>query len=102
MADENKTIESDQDQTHLQQVGEFFHNLPESVHEAFARHRNSAFHKHPFFFSTIGLLGLVATWQGFEDIVERISYFDAHPGSLLIIGLIILLLTGRLYRQMDQ
>ncbi|MEX2369020.1 MAG: hypothetical protein WD552_01340 [Candidatus Paceibacterota bacterium] len=101
MADEDKKLE-DIDESNLHQVGDFFHNLPESVHEAFARHRRSAFQKHPFFFSTLGLLGLVATWQGFDDVMERIGYFDAHPGSLLIIGLIILLLTGRLYRQLDR
>lgn len=83
-------------------VSDFMHNIPSSVHEVFRRHRRTAFEKHPFFFSTLGLLGLVATWQGFDDVIERIDYFDANPGSLLIIGLVILLMTGRLYRQMDK
>lgn len=83
-------------------VEKLMHGIPESVHEVFRRHRRSAFEKHPFFFSTLGLLGVVATWQGFSDIIERIEYFNNHPGALLVIGLIILLLTGRLYRQMDQ
>jgi hypothetical protein len=88
---------------HLEhRIGDIFHNIPESVHDAFARHRRTAFEQHPFFFSTLGLLGLVATWQGFADVLERINFFDLYPGSLLIIGLIILLLTGRLYRQLDR
>jgi hypothetical protein len=102
MAEKKEEQKETIEESHLEQIGGFFHNLPESVHEAFARHRQSAFQKHPFFFSTIGLLGLVATWQGFDDVMERVRYFDAYPGSLLIAGLIILLLTGRLYRQMDR
>lgn len=78
------------------------HDIPESVHELFRRHRRTAFEKHPFFFSTLGLLGLVATWQGFDHVISQIDYFTENPGTLLIIGLAILLFTGRLYRQMDD
>ena len=83
-------------------VFDLMHNVPESVHEVFKRHRRTAFERHPFLFSTLGLFGLVATWQGFDDIVERIDYFDAYPSVLLGIGLLILLFTGRLYRHLDQ
>lgn len=83
-------------------VWKFMHDIPESVHEVFKRHRRTAFERHPFLFSTLGLFGLVATWQGFDDIVERIDYFDAYPSVLLGIGLLILLFTGRLYRHLDQ
>lgn len=106
--EENESTEENLEESHSylnqleHRVGELMHSIPESVHEVFRRHRRSAFEKHPFFFSTLGLLGVVATWQGFDDIIERVEFFDANPGSLLIIGLIILLLTGRLYRQMDR
>lgn len=84
-------------------VWEFMHDVPESVHEVFKRHRRTAFERHPFLFSTLGLFGLVATWQGFDDIVERhLHIFDTYPSLLLGIGLLILLFTGRLYRHLDQ
>lgn len=83
-------------------VWRFMHDVPESVHEVFKRHRRTAFERHPFLFSTLGLFGLVATWQGFDDIVSRIQFFDAYPSVLLGVGLIILLFTGRLYRHLDQ
>lgn len=83
-------------------IGHLMHDIPESVHEVFRRHRRSAFQKHPFFFSTLGLLGLVATWQGFDHVIAQIDYFAENPGTLLIIGLAILLFTGRLYRQLDR
>ncbi|MEX2514951.1 MAG: hypothetical protein WD335_02355 [Candidatus Paceibacterota bacterium] len=83
-------------------VADLMHDIPESVHEVFRRHRRTAFEKHPFFFSTLGLFGLVATWQGFADVIQQIDFFKDNPGLLLIIGLAVLLFTGRLYRQMDQ
>mgnify|MGYP006306900649 CR=1 FL=1 len=83
-------------------VFNFMHDVPEAVHEVFKRHRRTAFERHPFLFSTLGLFGLVATWQGFDDIVERIQFFDTYPSVLLGAGLIILLFTGRLYRHLDQ
>lgn len=85
-----------------ERVSEFMHDVPQSVHQVFQRHRRTAFERHPFIFSTLGLFGLVATWQGFDDLVGRIAFFNAHPSALLGIGLLILLMTGRLYRHLDQ
>ncbi len=105
--EQNKEDKNPSDDTgfinHLEdRVSSLMHDIPESVHEVFRRHRRSAFEKHPFLFSTLGLLGLVATWQGFADVIEKITFFDMYPGSLLTIGLVILLLTGRLYREIDN
>lgn len=83
-------------------IYEIFHDIPETVHKAFERHRRTAFERHPFFFSTFGLFGLVATWHGFEEVVEQIEIFETYPGLLLGIGLLVLLITGRLYRQLDR
>jgi len=83
-------------------VYELMHDIPETVHDVFRRHRRTAFERHPFLFSTLGLFGLVATWQGFEDIIERVELLRTYPSIMLGAGLIILLFTGRLYRHLDQ
>lgn len=85
-----------------EQVVSFFQDIPDTVHEAFRRHRRTVFERHPFLFSTLGLFGLVAVWQGFDDLIERVQLFDQYPSLLLGAGLIILLLTGRLYRHLDE
>jgi len=82
-------------------VSQLMHNVPQVIHDVFQRHRRTAFERHPFLFSTLGLLGLVITWQAMDDIIEKFAYFDKNPEILLIIGLAILLCTGRLYRQLD-
>jgi hypothetical protein len=83
-------------------VYELMHDVPEAVHDVFRRHRRTAFERHPFLFSTLGLFGLVATWQGFEDIIERVELLRTYPSIVLGAGLIILLFTGRLYRHLDD
>jgi len=83
-------------------VLELMRDVPETVHDVFRRHRRTAFERHPFLFSTLGLFGLVATWQGFEDIIERIEFLRTYPSVMLAAGLIVLLFTGRLYRHLDD
>jgi len=85
-----------------ERVYEFMHDVPQAVHNVFKRHRRTAFERHPFLFSTLGLFGLVATWQGFEDIIERIEFLRTYPSVLLGVGLLVLLFTGRLYRHLDD
>ncbi len=85
-----------------ERVASFLHDIPDTVHEAFRRHRRTAFERHPLLFSTLGLLGVVATWHGFEGLLERSEYFSENPEVLLMLGFIVLATTGRLYRSMDE
>jgi hypothetical protein len=45
--------------------------------------------------------GLVAVLYGFEKLIDRISFFVNYPYVLLVIGLVILWLTGTVYKKLN-
>lgn len=62
--------------------------------------RNSAFRRHPLLFALLGTFGVVATFYGFQHILEDIPLLANHPYIALIVGLLILLATGKLYKKL--
>ena len=62
----------------------------------------NAFAKYPITFSLLVLFGVVAVMHGFEGLVIQVPFFVLHPGVLFLIGLIILILTGTLYKRLNK
>lgn len=62
--------------------------------------KDSAFARFPLAFTLLGTFGLVATLYGFEGIIDSTPLGD-EPLSILCIGLLILLVTGTLYKKLD-
>lgn len=62
--------------------------------------RDSAFSRFPFLFVFLSTFGLVATLYGFEKLIDRIDYFQKYPEMVLVVGLVILLITGTLYKKL--
>lgn len=60
------------------------------------------FAQYPLLFSFLILFGSIATLKGFESIIFRIPLFDDYPTLLFIIGVLILLFTGSLYKTLQK
>jgi len=45
--------------------------------------------------------GLVATFYGFEKIIDQITFFTENPQMILVVGVTILVATGALYKKLD-
>lgn len=67
-----------------------------SEHEAEWQRKFNAI---PILAPVLGAFGLVATFYGFEKILDQ-TYLVDHPWLLLAIGLLILLFTGVFYRKL--
>lgn len=63
--------------------------------------RDSAFTRFPLAFVFLSTFGLVATFYGFEKVIDRIPFFVENPQMILITGATILLLTGALYKKLS-
>ena len=66
------------------------------------KEREVAFKRFPFLFTLLGSFGLVATFYGFEGLIDQVPFFNNNPVLILITGLIILLLTGGLYKKLGE
>lgn len=63
--------------------------------------RDSSFSRFPVMFVLLSTFGLVATFYGFEKVLDQIPIFIEHPLYILFTGLIILSLTGTLYKKLN-
>lgn len=80
------------------------HRLTESEKRIVARlksERQRVFDRFPLLFTLLGSFGLVATFYGFERIIDRVDAFSENPVILLATGLSLLILTGSLYKYLQ-
>lgn len=62
------------------------------------REARKASRRYPITFALLSLFGFAAVLNGFEGLVAKNVYLSERPGFVLIAGLVILLLTGTLYK----
>lgn len=80
------------------------HFLGATAHEAertLLEYRKTAFQRFPILFAVLGLFGSVTTVFGVEQALLRIPFFAQHPFLTLMIGLLILVCTGALYKRLS-
>ncbi len=71
-----------------------------AVLHSFDRTRQGAVQRFPLLFTLLGAFGLVATFYGFEGIIDNIDFLADRPVTLLAVGVITLMLTGSLYKKL--
>jgi hypothetical protein len=54
----------------------------------------------PLAFTLVGAFGLVATFYGFEGIINRVDFLYNNPIILLVVGIALLGVTGTLYKKL--
>lgn len=56
--------------------------------------------RYPFAFAAAAAFGIVSTYYGFEKLIDKIDLFTNEPWILLITGLVVLFITGTLYKKL--
>lgn len=65
------------------------------------KRRQAAFNRFPLLFTLLGTFGLVATFYGFEALIDRIDILADNPWLLLATGIGVLAFTGSLYKKLQ-
>ncbi len=73
-----------------------------SIHDKFGDKTKPVLNRYPLLFAFLVTFGLASVLHGFELVTDEISFFKENPYYLLIIGVIVLLLTGTLYKKLDK
>lgn len=76
--------------------------IVKGVNENVSRYAEPVHRRYPLLFSFLTVFGAAAILHGFEMIVNRIQFFQAHPSYLIIIGAATLLFTGMLYKALGK
>lgn len=62
--------------------------------------RDSYVEKFPWIFAIAGAFGIVATFYGFEKLIDKVELFVNNPWILLVTGLVTLAITGSFYNKL--
>lgn len=73
---------------------------PDAAIKKLAHQRDSAYKRFPLLFTLLGTFGIVATFYGFERMIDRIHWLASNPFILLAMGIGTLILTGQLYKKL--
>ncbi|MEK7134216.1 MAG: hypothetical protein AAB805_02090 [Patescibacteria group bacterium] len=82
----------------LQQVEE----VTRGINNYMQRRGRSVFGRYPLLFSLLATFGVVLVLHGFDRLVENIPFLNDRPVLLLLAGIIILSLTGTLYKRIEK
>jgi len=77
-------------------------DLTKDVHEKIEKRGQSVFARYPMLFSLLGTFGLAMTLYGIEGVVEKIPFFSGRPFLILLVGIVLLVLTGSLYKRLGK
>ena len=94
---EHPLIETLKKMTHDEVTG-----IGHSIHQMLQSRRQTAFQRFPVTFTLLGTFGLIATFYGFQGLVDQVQYFQSNPEVVLIGGVMVLFLTGRLHRELGN
>lgn len=79
--------------------------VAEQVNSNFNRYmtpvRNNVLKRYPVLFSLLIAFGLTTTYYGFEKILSQYETLNRYPWLILLLGIFILALTGRLYKKLS-
>lgn len=78
-----------------------FTSAEEKVIEKIVEERVRVQTKFPILIALSATFGLVSVFYGFEKLIDRVDLFVEHPWILLIIGLMLLAATGKVYQKLD-
>lgn len=66
----------------------------------FIKRRDSVFARFPLLFTLLGTFGVILTFYGFQHVLQRIPLLANNPMIALATGLLILIVTGKLYKKL--
>jgi hypothetical protein len=78
-----------------------FTQAEEKFIEKMIEKRDRAEVRFPLITALAVTFGFVSVLYGFEKMIDRVDLFVNHPWILLIIGLVILAITGSIYKKLN-
>lgn len=77
-------------------------DVAKMTHDMMGRKTRGVFERYPITFSFLILFGVIAVLHGFDALVYKIVFLRDHPLVLFVIGVLILIFTGTLYKKLDK
>ncbi len=73
-----------------------------SLDKIAGKHARPFLRRYPLFFAILITFGVACVLDGFIFFLEKIQFFRQNPSILILIGILILLLNGKLYKKFNK
>jgi len=76
--------------------------MVKEVHDSAKKYTQPVLRRYPLVFAFLIVFSISAISDGFRLFADDISLFREHPTILIVIGVLSLLLTGKLYKSLEK
>jgi len=76
--------------------------LTKEIHDHIERQGRNVFKRYPLTFALLATFGVSAVVSGFKGFVDEIDILRDNPLALFVLGVVILLFTGSLYKRLNK
>ncbi len=86
----------------IENVSSSIENLEDKLNDITNPVRKKVLNRFPILFTLLTTFGITAVFFGFERILSEIDFLYKRPWLILLIGILILMATGTLYKVLDH
>lgn len=76
--------------------------MVKEMHDGISQYTNPVLKRYPLFFAFLVTFGFAAILHAFDLITDEIPFVEEHPYYLLLSGVVVLVLTGALYKRLEK
>jgi len=77
-------------------------DLTAKINQLFSEKGKNVFSRYPLLFALLIVFGVTMVTQGIKDILSEITFFQNSPFVMFLIGMLILIITGTLYKKLEK
>lgn len=77
-------------------------DLTSKINELFKEKGRSVFSRYPLLFALLIVFGVTMVTQGVKDILMQIPFLKESPFVMFFLGILILIITGTLYKKLNK
>jgi len=74
----------------------------DEMNKYFRRKGKSVFNRYPLIFALVVVVGATLMSQGIKELLFEIPFFNNSPFAMFLSGILILIITGTLYKKLDK
>jgi hypothetical protein len=76
------------------------HAIKRKITARLRKEKQSSLKRFPLFFTLLTAFGVVITFNGIHGLIEKVDWLNHNPVISLIVGILILLSTGTIYKKL--
>ena len=77
-------------------------DLTARINQLFSEKGKNVFSRYPLLFALLIVFGVTMVTEGMKDLLSKVALFQNSPLVMLLMGLLVLIITGTLYKKLEK